>query len=43
MVEKPLDRKCPYCGTKIENPYLNYCPRCLNIYRAPEVRGQRLG
>jgi endogenous inhibitor of DNA gyrase (YacG/DUF329 family) len=42
--EKPLARKCPYCGAEIENPYLNYCPRCSNIYRSPEIRGKkRLG
>lgn len=35
-------RKCPYCGTKVENPDINYCPNCENIIWHPQLSRRKL-
>lgn len=31
---------CVYCGAKIENPGLNYCPSCKNVLWDKRVLGR---
>ena len=35
-------RKCPYCGTKVENPDINYCPKCENILWHPKLSRRKI-
>lgn len=31
-------KTCPYCGEKIENPNINYCPKCRNVLWSESLR-----
>ena len=46
MAEKRFagaERICPYCNAKIENPSINYCPNCNNVFWSQTMRKDGVG